>query len=460
MMRLSRLLAGLMGFAAMLCAQLTLPSYLTKTLPNGITVYVMKKTGVPLVNIDVAIKGGRESEPANLAGIASITADLLRKGTALHSASEISEALDALGGSYRNHTDEQSTLLETEFLAKDFNQGLSLIADTVLHPTFPDSEVVKLLGQRRDDIKALKDSPQRAISAYAHAFFFGPDHPYGRIVDQQSLSRITRAGIEQYYKRMYTAPNLIVAVVGDVDPAAVVRQLDRVFTSPSAGAPYVWKQPIELKSPLACRMLLVDRPASTQTYFYIMQPGIDAHNPDRAAIRLVDTVFGGTFASLLNEELRIKTGLTYGARASMDRDRLQGMNAIETFTKTASTDRALALSLSTLKALHENGITAAQLASAKAYLKGTLPRSLETGNQLASQLIRLNVLGLDRSEIDDLFQRLDGVTLEQANAAAKKYYQTDGLTFVLVGDVPKFKAEMAKFAPHPREISITQPGFD
>jgi predicted Zn-dependent peptidase len=460
MMRLSRLLAGFIGFAALLSAQLKFPPYLTKTLPNGVTVYVMKKTGVPLVNIDVAIKGGRESEPSNLAGIASITADLLRKGTMSYSAAQFSDALDALGGSYRNHTDEQSTLLETEFLAKDFNRGLSLLADTVLHPTFPDSEVVKLLGQRRDDIKALKDDPRRAISAYAHAFFFGPDHPYGRIVDQESLNRITRADIEQYYKRMYTAPNLIVAVVGDVDPGAVIAQVDRVFVSLPAGSPYVWKPPIKLESPPASRMLLVNKPASTQTYFYIMQPGIDAHNPDRAAIRLVDTVFGGTFASLLNEELRVKTGLTYGARASIDRDRLQGMNAIETFTKTASTAKALALSLSTLKALHENGITAAQLASAKAYLKGTLPRSLETGNQLASQLIRLNVLGLDRAEIDDLFQRLDAVTLEQANAAAKKYYQTSGLTFVLVGDVPKFKAEMTKFAPRPREISITQPGFD
>jgi predicted Zn-dependent peptidase len=259
---------------------------------------------------------------------------------------------------------------------------------------------------------------------------------------------------------MYTAPNLIIAVVGDIDPGAVVAQLDRAFASLPAGTPYHWKQPIELKSPPACRMLLVNKPASTQTYFYIMQPGIDAHNPDRAAIRLVDTVFGGTFASLLNTELRIKTGLTYGAHASIDRDRLQGMNAIATFTKTASTAQALMLSLSTLKSLHEKGITATQLASAKAYLKGTLPRSLETGTQLASQLIRLNVLGLDRSEIDNLFQRLDAVTLAQANTAAKKYYQTDGLTFALIGDVPKFKAEMTKFAPHPREISITQPGFD
>jgi len=459
-MRLLRLLAGLICFAIVLPAQLKLPPYLTKALPNGVTVYVMKKAGVPLVNINIAIKGGRESEPVNQAGIASITADLLRKGTTSHSASEISEELDALGGSYRNRTDEQSTLLETEFLAKDFSQGLSIIADTMLQPSFPEPEVVKLLGQRRDDIKALKDNPQRAISAYAHAFFFGPDHPYGRIVDEQSLGHITRIDIERYYNRMYTPPNLIVAVVGDVEPGAVLRQLDRVFGPVPAGTPYIWKQPIELKSQPACRMLLVDKPASTQTYFYIMQPGINAHNPDRAAIRLVNTVFGGTFTSLLNEELRIKTGLTYGARAYIDRDRLQGMNAIETFTKTASTARAMELSLSTLKVLHENGITAAQLASAKAYLKGTLPRSLETGNQLASQLIRLNVLGLDRSEIDNLFQRLDAVTLEQANAAAKKYYQTDGLTFVLIGDVPKFKAEMTKFAPHPHEISISQPGFD
>ena len=100
-----------------------------------------------------------------------------------------------------------------------------------------------------------------------------------------------------------------------------------------------------------------------------MQPSIEASNPDRVAIRVVNVLFGGRFTSMLNEELRVKTGLTYGAHSTVEMDRLQGMNAIETFTKTDSTAKAVELSLATLKTFRTDGITAVQLASAKAYLK-------------------------------------------------------------------------------------------
>ncbi len=160
------LLAGVSAYG-----QLKLPPYSAQTLPNGTTVYVMQRKGVPLVEIDFAMRGGKESEPAKEPGIAAITADLLRKGNASYTSDQFSLALDALGGSYRVRTDEQMTMVETEFLAKDLGQGLSLVSQAVLHPTFPDPEVVKLLGQRRDDIKSLKDNPSHAISPYAHAFF-------------------------------------------------------------------------------------------------------------------------------------------------------------------------------------------------------------------------------------------------------------------------------------------------
>ena len=148
---------------------------------------------------------------------------------------------------------------------------------------------------------------------------------------------------------------------------------------------------------------------------------------------------------MLNEELRVKTGLTYGARNVIDTNRLEGMNAIATFTKTESTVRALDLSVATLNELRTETITAAQLASAKAYLKGTLPRQLiETGDQLARQLIRLDVLGLGREEIDALFERIDAVTTQQANTVAQKYFGTAGLTFVLVGDASKIKDKLTQ----------------
>jgi zinc protease len=439
--------------------QIKLPPYSRQVLPNGVTLFVVKRVGVPLVNIDVAVKGGKESEPSALPGLSSITADLLRKGTTSYSADQFSNTLDALGGSYRVRADEQMTLLESEFLAKDFSQGPSLVADAILHPTFPNKEVVKLLGRRRDDIKALKDNPEAAISPYAHAFFFGPTHPYGRIIDEESVSRITRVDIEQYYKRIYTAHNFIVAVAGDVDPAAVLHEVEQIFAQAPAGEPYRWTRPIELPRSTEDKVLLIDKPGATQTYFYIVQPGIDAGNRDRVAIRVVNTLFGGRFTSMLNEELRVKTGLSYGARNTVETDRLEGMNAIVTFTKTDSSGRALEIAVSTLKALRTQGITADQLASAKAYLKGTIPRQmLETGDQLARQLIRLDVLGYNLDEIDDLFQRIDAVTLDQANAVAKKYFLASGLTFVLIGDAAKVKVQLTIFLK-PQEASIAKPGF-
>lgn len=460
MTRVLRFLSVLFFAAVSAWPQIKLPPYSRQVLPNGVTLFVVKRAGVPLVNIDIAVKGGKESEPPTLPGIASVTGDLLRKGTMSYSADQFSSALDALGGSYRVRGDEQMTLLESEFLAKDFSRGLSLVADTVLHATFPNDQVVELLGQRRDDIKALKDNPSEAISPYAHAFFFGAAHPYGRIIDEESVSRITRSDIEQYYRRLYNANNFIVAVAGDVDPAAASREVERAFAQARSGEAYRWKRPIDLPRPTEDRLLLIDKPGATQTYFYIVQPGIAAGNPDRVAIRVVNTLFGGRFTSMLNEELRVKSGLSYGARNSVETDRLEGMNAIETFTKTDSTGRALEIAISTLKTLRSQGITADQLASAKAYLKGTLPRqTLETGDQLARQLIRLEVLGYNRDEIDNLFERIDAVTVAQANAVAKKYFLTSGLTFVLIGDAAKIRTQLTKFSPHLQEASIAKPGF-
>jgi predicted Zn-dependent peptidase len=453
-------ITGLLLLASAARAQLKLPPYSVETLSNGTTVYVMPRKGIPLVEIDFAVRGGSESEPAQEPGIAAITADLLRKGNGSYTSNQFSLALDSLGGSYRVRTDEQVTMVESEFLAKDIDQGFSLISEAVLHPSFPDSEVAKLLGQRRDDIKSLKDDPARAISSYAHAFFFGPGHPYGRIIDEESVSRITRSAIADYYKRMYVGRNLVVAIVGDVDSQRAMRIAREKLSGAPAGVRFPWGKNIALPRASANRLLLVDKPGATQSYFYIAQPGIKATNSERIAIRLVNTLFGGRFTSMLNEELRIKTGLSYGARNAIETNRLEGMNAITSYTKTESTEQALHLSVATLNELRSRPITDAQLSSAKAYLKGTLPRQLtETGDQLARTLIRIDVLGLGREEIDTLFQRIDAVTTQQANAAAQKYFSATGLTFVVVGDASKIRDKLAKFAPRIEEVPIGAPGF-
>jgi zinc protease len=452
--------SALLALTTQLRAQLKLPPYSRRTLPNGVTVYVMPRKGVPLVDIDLAIKGGNESEPKDQAGLAGVTGDLLRKGDSHLSASEFSEALDALGGTFRVRADEQSTVIESEFLAKDMTSGLRLLSDAVIRPKFPGAEVKKLLAQRVDDIRSLKDNPEQAVASYAHAFFFGPGHPYGRIEDEASIGRITGQSVADYHQRMYTGNNLVIAVAGDVDADRAAAQVAAAFDSAPAGKAYVWTKPIALTRPPRSRLLLVDKPGATQTYFYIAQPGIDAKSPDRGALRLVNTVFGDRFTSMLNEELRVKSGLSYGARNIVEKDRLPGMNAISSFTKTDSTGQALDVSLATLNELNGSGLTAGQLALARAYVEGNIPRELiETTDQLARLLLRLDVEGLGPDEIDDMFQRLSAVTADQANHAIKRYFQASGLTFILLGDAAKIKPVVKKYAPAIEEISIAKPGF-
>ena len=221
--------------------------------------------------------------------------------------------------------------------------------------------------------------------------------------------------------------------MGDIDPEHVKAELERTFGGITQGEGYQWHAPIALQQSPDARLLLVDKPKATQTYFYIAQPGINERIPDRIPLQLVNVVFGGRFTAMLNEALRIKSGLSYGAQNIIERDRLKGMNAIATFTKTDTTSNAIDLALQTLKALHDNGITADQLASAKAYMKGVYPRHmLESPDQLASTMLELDVFGLDDSEITELFHRIDEVSLEKANQIARTHFQTSGLVFVLL----------------------------
>jgi predicted Zn-dependent peptidase len=440
-------------------AQVKLPPYSREVLPNGTVVYLVQKTGLPLVSFHVLVKGGNESEPEGMAGLAQVTAGLLRRGTAQASADQFNEDLDSLGGTFGAGVNEQATAVSAEFLKKDFDRGLALVADAVLHPAFPEAEVKKALARAADGLKTVKDNPGASIGQYYETYFFGAAHPYGRVADEASVDRIRRQDIVGYHDRLYVGKNLIVVVAGDFDPAAAKRRVAETFGAAPAGDAYRWTEdhpPVASGGP---RVLLVDKADATQTYFIIAQPGVRRSTPDRVALTLVNTLFGGRFTSMINEELRINTGLTYGASARVQMDRLTGGIYISSYTKTDTTARAIDLALEVLKRLHDKGITAEQLASAKAYVKGTYPpQRLQTADQIASALAEIELYGLDRDEVDGFFQRVDGVTLEQANAVIRKYYNTENLTFVLLGNAGKIRDAAGKYGKV-TEKTVRQAGW-
>jgi len=453
--------ALLMFSMALAFGQAKLPPYSKDVLPNGAQLFLLPRAGVPLVHFEVLIRGGVESDPADKAGLASITAALLRRGTAKRSAEQFVEELDYLGGSFNAGffgAYPSATTITAQFLSKDFDAGLDLLADATLHPSFTETEARKILARSVDQMKAAKDNPQASIGNYFRAEYFGKTHPYGVPPDEASYQRMSREDIAAYHAKYYCGRNMLIVVTGDFDAAQAKAKLAKAFGAAPAGEAFSW---VKTSAPArAGRVLLIDKPDATQTYFQIAQPGINIKSPDRTALELVNTLFGGRFTSMLNDELRVNSGLTYGAGSRVDQDRLPGAIVISTYTKTDTTIKAIDLALDVLKRFHDNGITAAQLASAKAYVKGLYPtQSLETMSQQARLVGQIELNGLGRDEADGLFARIDGVTLEKANETIRNYYQTGDLTMVILGAGDKIRDQVKKYDPHLREVSVKTPGW-
>jgi len=207
------------------------------------------------------------------------------------------------------------------------------------------------------------------------------------------------------------------------------------------------------------KLLLVDKPDSTQTFFVVGNVGIKRTNPDRVFINVINTLFGGRFTSMLNSELRIKSGLTYGARSSFSERKAPGPFSISTFTRNETTEKAIDLMLDVIKRLHEKGITEEELKSAKAYIKGQFPPTIETNDQLAGTLVQFDLYGLDESEINGLYAKIDSMTLADAQRVIKQYFPLDNLVFVLIGKAEEVKKVAQKYAQKLDSKSINQPGF-
>jgi zinc protease len=450
---------------AVLCAwgasaqTLKLPPHEKIVLKNGVTVLLMEKPGVPMVSVAAIIKAGSVADPAGEDGLASVTAGLLRKGTAKRSAQQFAADLDFMGAEFNADSSADYTAISGEFLTKDVDKGLELFADAMLHPAFAQAEVEKLLAQEIDGIKAAKDEAQSVALNYYYGYLFSK-HPYGRPVggDELSLARIKRDAIAGFYETNYTPGNTILAIAGEFNAPQMRTKIEQAFggwLAKGAALP-AFAAPTPVKGK---KLLLVDKPDSTQTFFVFGNIGTAENDPDRVAIGVVNTIFGGRFTSELNEALRVESGLTYGAEAFFDSRKEPGAFAIYSYTKNESTTQAIDLALEVLAKLHKDGVTPEQLASAKAYMKGQFPPSIETSGQLARTIAAHEFYGLDDDEINQMEARIDAVTPAMAKQVIVKHFPEENLVFMLIGKASQIGPGVRKYATQQDSRKISEPGF-
>jgi len=262
----------------------------------------------------------------------------------------------------------------------------------------------------------------------------------------------------KFYETNYAPSNTIIAIAGEFNADDMKPKLEQTFGSWPART--VKAEAIPPVPPSkGKRLLLVDKPDASQVYFAIGNTGVSATDPDRVPIRVVNTIFGGSFASELNEALRVQSGYTYGAESFFDDRKAAGPFAIFSFTKNETTTPAIDLALQVLAKLHKDGVTEAQLKSAKSYIKGQFPPSIETSRQLARIIASHEFYGLGDDEVNQLEARVDAVTPEIARQVIQKHFPAENLVFVLIGKASAVGPAVRKYATTQDTRPISDPGF-
>ncbi|MCW8880359.1 MAG: insulinase family protein [Kangiellaceae bacterium] len=423
-------------------AAFKIPVYEKYKLDNGLEVYLMQQTEVPLIDISLTIKAGAIHDEKSY-GLANLTGESLMFGSGKLSKTEIEDKLAFHGAELYSSTGMESSDLSMSIAAKDQKEMLKLLQSIVLKPKFDKDEFDKFKKRLSNQLIQRRESPRNVIGSVFGKMYYG-EHPYGNPVigDLKSIEKVKLDDVKSFYSKYYTPNNAAIIVVGDFEKKSMKKQIAKLFSNWKGQAPKAKVLPL-VNPKTDSNVWIINKEDATETTFMIGGKGINSSHPDYVAAEVINTILGGRFTSWLNDELRVNSGLTYGARSGFSDHSVAGSFAISTFTKTRTTFEAVDLALKTYEKLWEKGIDAETLASAKAYVKGQFPPDFETSGQLAALLSRMWVLGLDDSFINDFEAKVDSLNVESANKLAKKLFPRENLQFVLVGKALEIK-EKAK----------------
>jgi predicted Zn-dependent peptidase len=423
-----------------------LPEYTSFKLPNGLTVYLMEQHDVPVISVSAVLPAGAIYDH-DKAGLAFLTSKALKHGTKNYSKLKLDEEIDFIGAYIGTDASKEFASVSSKFAAKDKDKMLTIIKEIMLDPVFNAEEFEKEKSRLLVGLEQQKESPRAVIGNYFDKLLYG-NHVYGNTIqgDLSSIGKLTVQDIKSFYNTNYKPNQAAISIVGDFSSKEMKRKLTALFSNWKKSENIIENPALKNIASLSeNKVLLINKDDAKETTFYIGAPGISRNNPDFVAIEVINTLFGGRFTSMLNDELRVNTGLTYGANSRFNTLKNGGSFVISTFTASKTTEAAIDKSLEVLNKLHTNGIDEKSLTSAKNYVKGQFPPRYETTNQLANLLTQMFWYNFDASFIENFEKNVDSLNLEKANQIISQYFPKNNFQFVLVGKAADIKKIAEKY---------------
>lgn len=429
-------------------------------LPNGLRVVLAERRGVQLVTAELVVLAGSEADPARRSGLASVTAGMLTRGTRRHSATALAQAAESLGGTLDSAAGWHQSGVAITVTVPKLDAAIGLVSEVVQQPAFAPAELERLRTQLLDELKVAYSRPGTLAGLAAQRLLFGDGaygHPAGGT--PAALARITRADLVALHAARYRPDNAVLVLTGDLDAATALRLAQRHFGGwKPAGRPAAGTSMLA-GAALPQTVAVIDMPDAGQAAV-VVAAALPPLGADRATAAVMNAVLGGAYSSRLNQEIRIRRGLSYGAGSGLDARPGGGSLRAVVQTRNESAAEVAALVQAEFDRLAAAPVGADELAARKATLIGDFSRSVETTAGLGATVKALIVAGLPLADLGRRIDALAAVSADDVQRYARRHLGAADRRMVVAGDAARFAEALKTGAPRLSTVAADRLDLD
>jgi len=427
------------------------------SLANGLTILILEDHGLPRVSLGLELRRGSGSVDPAKAGVAAIATEVMQRGAGERDSLALAKIVEDVGASLSVSASWDTTGISLSGLSADRALLLEILADVSLRPRFDSDEFDRAVAEHQAGLVGAQDDPATLIRWHAlRAFYEG--HRYGlpQGGTAETVAALSVEDAKAYWADRFVPRNAIFWAVGDVDADAIAQEVEALFGGLADGSVIPNTEPTPEKTPLARRIIVVDKPELGQARIIIGHEGIERTEPLRIPIDLMNDALGGSgFSSRLMKRVRSDEGLTYGVGSGYSLRSVAGPFSVSTFTRVEKVREVVDLLLEEMNGIRsDRPVSADELTKFISYNVGRFGLSLETSASVLGSLVDLDVNGLPNDSLDTYRSRLRAVTLEDVRAVAQSHLHPDRAAIILLGPASEIVPQMDGLGA---EVEVWQP---
>lgn len=414
-------------------------------LPNGLRIVVFEDKRLPLVSFRLAFSTGNINDPREKIGLTGAVAAMLNEGTKNRTSKQFADEAERLGANVSANSTSDNTVISGSALSIYSLNVLDLIADMVLNPTFPVSELELYKKNTIEGLKFQRSQPGFLADEQTARILYG-SHPYSvSSPTPADIEKITAGELSAFHRKMLVPGSATLIVVGDMNRDVLVKEVKKRFAGWTKGSVEPLKLPA-LPVREAKSLTIVDRPGSAQSNIVLSNIAIDRGDPDYFPVIVMNQVLGAGASARLFMNLREEKGYTYGAYSSFDTRRHAGTFEATAEVRTPVTGDSLKEFFFELTRIRDEKVPEQELADAKNFLTGVFPIRAETQEGLTNLITSQQLYDLPSDYLQTYREKVSSVTADDVARVAKKYVMPDRIAMVIVGDADEILPQVRPFS--------------